>query len=552
MRIKKALLMPLAQVQAAYMDVKIAAFLRAHRRTRRVQEALLAQLIDRHKDTSFGRDHSFASIRSYDDFVRAVPIRTYEQLRPYMDRVLEGETTALLPADEDVLMFSMTSGTTGRPKHIPVTATFAAHMKRTFSLYGYRMVCDHRPVWLRPLLTITSPMAESRSPTGLPCGAISGLLAQRQMAIVRRMYIVPPEVIGVRDPTLKNYAIMRLAVVRDVSFITTANPSTTVKLIESGQEHIERLIRDVADGTFTPPTDDDSGDLAQVMRFRPKREIARRMEEGLRRDGRFLPRHVWNVGFLANWTGGTLKLYLPHLRELFDNVPIRDIGLVASEGRFSIPLADETPAGIAEITANVLEFVPADQHGRDDAVALPADQTEIGQEYFLVVTNHAGLWRYHLDDRVRVVDHIGTSPIFEFLCRGVSTANITGEKLTEHQVVEAMKAATAETGVRVERFVTQGHFARPPYYELRYDVVDGSQDGDALADAFDRALAEMNLEYAAKRKSGRLGPVRVIHLPPGTLEQAERNAIRARRSRGEQYKHQYLLTDVLTEAPGGA
>ena len=542
----RAILQPLAQASAVTTKRKVAAFMRAHRQTRQVQEALLAHLIDRHKDTAFGRDHGLGSVSNYREFARAIPIGDYETLRPYMDRVLKGETTALLPAGEAVRMFSMTSGTTGRPKHIPVTAEFAANMKRTFSIFGYRVIYDHKAVWLRQILTISSPMQESLSPTGLPCGAIGGLMQAEQISIVRRMYTVSPAVTAIEDPLAKYYSILRCSVGRDVSFITTANPSATVKLIETGQQHAEQIIRDVADGTFTPPGPVDDS-VRGSLRFRPNRRLARQLSDGIARDGVLLPRHFWNVTFLANWTGGTLELYLPRLRELFDNIPIRDIGLVASEGRFSIPLADNTAAGVAEITSNFMEFIPADQHGRANPDTLLADELEVGGEYFLVVTNAAGLFRYNLDDRIRVTEKCGQTPVIEFLCRGRNTANITGEKLTEHQVVEAMTTACADARLPIERFVLQGHFAEMPFYELRAEV-----DHDhlaALAAALDRALVAINVEYAGKRKSGRLGAIRPVPLAPGTFEQIERDLLRQRHGRQEQYKHQYLLTDVLTDAP---
>jgi len=259
-----------------------------------------------------------------------------------------------------------------------------------------------------------------------------------------------------------------------------------------------------------------------------------------------LPRHFWNISFLANWTGGTLKLYIPRLRKLFGDVPIRDIGLLASEGRFSMPLADGTAAGLAEITANVMEFIPAGEERRDNPHVLRADEVEVGGEYTLVVTNWAGLWRYNMDDRIRVVGKFEQSPLFEFLSRGKHTANITGEKITEHQVVEAMRLACARAGADVNRFVVQGRFARTPHYELR---VESPLPGEAshLARCMDDALGELNMEYRSKRNSGRLGPIRTIILDPGTLDRAEEQSIHQRNGRSEQYKHQYLLTDVLGE-----
>ena len=542
MSISRTLLRPVAFVAGERASRQVRAFLAAHDRTAEVQERVLADLLRRHAETDFGRDHGFAAIGSYEDFVRAVPVGTYDTLRPYLHRVLHGRTVALLPGDEDVLMFSRTSGTTGEPKHIPVTGRFLAEMRRGWNIFGAKVLTDHPDGWLRPILTITSSMHETTSPSGLPCGAISGLLAASQMRIVRKMYAVPRQAAEISDAAARYYTILRCAVGRNVGVITTANPSSTIKVIETGQAHAERLIRDVADGTLRPPGEV-APELLRGIRFRPRAELARRMAEGLRRDGRLLPRHFWDVEILCNWTGGTLKLYLPRLRELFGDLPVRDIGLVASEGRFSVPLADRTPEGVAEITANFLEFIPADQYGQGNPPTLRAHELEIGQEYFLVLSNWTGLWRYSLDDRVRVTGRLGDSPVFEFLCRGLHTASITGEKITEHQVVEAMRRAASRLSVAVDRFTLQGCFDHTPYYELRLERADWGPA--ALAEAMDGALAELNVEYSGKRASGRLGPIRPAVVDEGTFERLERNRIARRVGRGEQYKHQYLLTDVV-------
>jgi len=539
----RALLRPVAYVAGRHAARQAREFLAAHERTAEVQDRLLAELLGAHAETDFGRDHGFAGIRGYEDFVRAVPVGSYETFRPYVERVLDGRTTALLPPGEPVRMFSRTSGTMGEPKHIPVTRRFLAEMRRGWNIFGLRVLRDHPAAWLRAIVTISSSMRETTSPAGVACGAISGLLSASQKRIVRRMYAAPAEAAEIRDPAAKYYTILRCGVARDVSMITTANPSSTIKLIETGQEHAERLIRDVADGAFHPPGEVPAG-LAGRLRFRPDRALARRLRSGLDRDGTLLPRHFWNVEVLCNWTGGTLGLYLPRLRELFGGAAVRDIGLLASEGRFSVPLADETPAGVAEITANFLEFIPAEEYGREDPTVLRAHELEPGEEYFLVLSNWAGLWRYSLDDRVRVTGRFGRSPVFEFLCRGTQTANITGEKITEHQVVEAMRRAAAAAGVRVDRFTLQGRFTGTPYYELRLEPAGALAPQD-LAEQMDLALTELNVEYHAKRAGGRLGPIRAVLVEPGWFEGRERETIRRRHGRGEQYKHKYLLTDVL-------
>jgi len=545
MRLPRIILRPAAALAGRHAWRQRRAFLAAQGRAREVQGRLLRELLEAHRDTAFGREHDFARIRTRDDFVRAVPIRSYEALRPYVDRVLAGETTALLPPGEPVLMFARTSGTTGEPKHVPVTRRFLADARRGWNVFGVSVLRDHPDGWLRPILQITSPMDEARSPTGLPCGAISGLLAATQKRIVRRMYVVPPAVTAIRDPDARCYTLLRCAVERDVGLITTANPSSTIRLIETGRQHLDRLLRDLTDGTLRPPGEGVSAERLG-LRLRANRALAGRIAAAVRRDGELLPRHFWNVAFLTNWTGGTLKLYLPRLRRLFGGVPIRDIGLLASEGRLSLPLEDETAAGAAEITSNVLEFIPADDYGRADPPALPVEQVEVGQEYFVVLSNWAGLWRYSLDDRVRVTGRVGEGAVLEFLARGLHTANITGEKITEDQVVEAVRRALGAEDGRLVRFVMQGRFAETPYYELRIDEVEGLQ-ADGLAERVDAELSRLNVEYASKRHSGRLGPVRPVVLPAGSLGRQEAESIRRRGGRSEQYKHRYLRTDVRTE-----
>jgi len=521
-------------------------FLDPRRDTRREQDELLRKLLSAHRQTAFGKDHGFDSIDEYKGFASAVPIRDYEQLRPYMQRVFHGEFDALLPPGRKVLMFAQTSGTTGKCKCIPVTRTFLEQMRRGFGMFGLRVLRDHPKGWLRPILQISSPMHESTSPTGLPCGAISGLLAATQRRIVRWMYVVPQMVASIQDPDPRYYTTLRCGIDKNVAVITTANPSSTIKLIETGQRHAERLIRDVADGTINAPGGLPKA-LAGVLRFRPNRRLARRLSDGIKRDGKLLPKHFWQPAFLTNWTGGTLKLYLPRLRRLFGNVPIRDIGLLASEGRFSLPIEDETPAGLAETVSNFLEFIPVDQAGKDDPEVLRADELEVGSEYSLVVTNWAGLWRYNIDDRVRVTGFHHSTPIFEFLSRGVHTASITGEKITEYQVVESMRVASERAGVGVEQFELQGRFADLPYYELRLEKADGVAPVK-IADLMDHALCELNVEYKSKRVSDRLGPVREVVLPAGTMSAAEDAKITSRGGRSDQYKHQYLLTEVLGQA----
>lgn len=547
MGLTRTLLRPAARIAALHAGAQLGRFLRAHRRSRQVQDALLARLVAEHAETRFGRDHVLSAVKSYDDFRRAVPLGDYQSLLPYLQAVYEGDTEALFPRGVDVLMFALTSGTTGQPKRIPVTRASLDAYRRGWNIFGLQAFNDHPDAWLRKILQITSPATESFSPAGKPCGAISGLLAQTQKRIVRRMYPLPAAVLGIADCRAKYYTIMRLAMPEDVTFISTANPSTIVQMFAVASECLDSLLRDLHDGTLTAPGEVPA-EVASRLRLRRRPTLARRIERAVSRDGQLLSRHFWNLSLRMHWTGGTLGLYAPAVQAVTSQTPVRDIGLLASEGRFSVPLADGTAAGVADITAAFLEFIPADQADSPQPTVLRSHELEVGGEYFLVFTNFAGLWRYNIQDRIRVTGHLEQSPVFEFLSKGRHTVNLTGEKLTEHQVVRAVEQACAARRLRVTRFIAQPHFAAPPYYALTIEA-DAAPPTD-LAGDIDRALQALNIEYAGKRHSGRLGILRLDWLDSDHFDRRERQILTARNGRNEQYKHQYLLTDIVTD--GGA
>lgn len=543
----RPLLYPVSRLAGTLAQEQLRGFLAACDRTEKAQEAMLLRLARNAAGSEFGRQHSLDKVRSVREFRQAVPVRDYEGLRPWMQRVFEGKVEALFPPATRVLMFAVTSGTTGQPKHIPVTQEFLVNYRRGWNIWGVKALADHHDAWLKKIVAISSDPSEWLSPTGLPCGAISGLLAQTQQWIVRRMYPVSPAVCRIADAQAKYYSILRSSITSDIGILTTANPSSAIRLAQAGRDHAERLIRDIREGTLTPPSHMDEP-LRRQFRFRPDPAAARRLEGIASRHGSLLPRHYWKPGFIGHWTGGTLGLYLPAVRELYGpQTPIRDIGLLASEGRLSISLDDNTAQGVAEITSNFLEFIAVEQIEKADPDVLLAHQVQVGREYFLVLSNSAGLWRYSIDDRVRVNGFQGRSPIIEFLSKGAHVSSITGEKLTEHQVVAAMALVGQRGFPAVETFELQGCFEETPYYVLRLE--QAAAEAQVLAHQMDAALRELNIEYASKRSTGRLGAIRPLVLDRGSFARQELAKVAQRRGRGEQYKHKYLLTDVVsTEA----
>ncbi|MBN1489830.1 MAG: GH3 auxin-responsive promoter family protein [Phycisphaerae bacterium] len=526
-------------------------FLTATRDARAVQDAALLSKLRRNADSDFGRAFGFASIRSYADYVRQVPILQYEDHQPYIERVKRGELSALFGAGQRVHMFALTSGTTNEPKYIPVTDDFLAETRRGWNACGVKALLDHPQAFLRPIVQVSSRMDESRTEAGIPCGAVTGLMAATQKRLVRRYYVTPLALAYIDDAAAKYYAIMRLAVPQDVAFIMTASPATVLSLARTADRHAAQLIRDIHDGTLWSALSIDAS-IRQAVRglLKPSPATARRLERLLEQHGRLLPKHYWNLGFLGNWTGGSMGLYLREFPTYFGDTPVRDIGLLASEGRVTVPIEDHTPVGILDVMGHFFEFVPRDEYGSARPTVLRAGELEAGGEYFVLLTTSSGLYRYDLGDLVRMHGYAGEAPLLEFLSKGSHVASVAGEKLTEQQAILAMQHATDALGVHIDTFVLAPQWAEVPYYRLH---VEAGQDWPAdvtslLAERLDQSLAAVNVEYASKRYSGRLGSVTLNVLPAGFLTAMDED-LRCRHRRGnEQYKHQYLYATPGADA----
>jgi hypothetical protein len=346
---------------------------------------------------------------------------------------------------------------------------------------------------------------------------------------------------------------MRFAVPRDVGWVVTASPATPVKLARTVTTHAERLIRDIHDGTLRPPSDVPNHiHQTLVARLSPDSITAQRLSAIVERNGELLPRDYWKLAFLANWTGGTLGLHLRDFPRYFEDTPVRDIGLLATEGRVSIPLEDSTPAGVLDVAGSFFEFIDADADAADPSAVHRCHELVMDHEYRVVMTTSAGFYRYDIGDRVRVRGYWGEAPIVEFLHRGAHVSSVTGEKLTEWQVTSAFDRVSQAAQIEATEFVLAPVWDDPPYYRLHIDRNFASVN--QFARLLDEELSRLNLEYSSKRSSGRLGPIVVNRLPDGFFarldgERGQRRSAPSSSPQGsralrlivnEQYKHQYL------------
>jgi hypothetical protein len=513
------------------------------------QDRLLAEILGRNADTEFGRRHGFGGITSFRQFQQRVPIASYEDLEPYINAEMQGQPNQL--TKDPPVLFTTTSGTTGARKYIPMTGQGKRAKSHLTWLWFCGLYRDHPGIVGGRILSVVSPEVESHAPSGVPCGAESGHVYRTMPGPVRSMYTAPYGVFAVADYEAKYYTLLRLAAGQDISCIATVNPSTVVLLGDRLAQHTEPIIRDVRDGSlsseFSVPQS-----LRDSLHLRPDPERARHLERAAAAGGGVLrPGLAWPMlAAVGCWKGGTVGAYLARFDTLFpQRPPIRDLGYYATELRGSVPLSDQGDAGVIAVGTNVLEFHPADEdrapQGRE---LLTVEQLQVGQRYFVYVTNASGLYRYDMNDIVEVAGHYGQTPLIRFIQKGKGVVSFTGEKLYEVQVIAAVEAALAALRGRYH-FITavaelvEGTTPRLVFL-IEFDDPVEEHDGSALVDRLDVALGDQNDEYQTKRKSLRYGAPIIRILRAGEYDRYRRRMVETGQRADGQFKILRLTSDT--------
>ena len=471
------------------------------------QWKLLRRILRTNRDTAYGREHGFSSMRSVEDFQGGVPIADYESFRPWVDKVKRGERGVLTA--EDPYMFALTSGTSGQPKSIPVTRATGRMSKRLSRLWLYRCLVDHPKVLDHKALVIVSPAVEGHTESGIPFGSASGNIYKKASWVIRRRYAVPYPVFTIKDFEAKYYAIMRFAIEQRVSLVATPNPSTILRLITTADRYRDRLIKDIHDGSLSREFDISEGVREEVKaQLRPNPKRARALERMVADCGSLRPRDYWpELALVGCWKGGSVGSTVDRLWPWFrQGTPFRDIGYLSSEAYVTLPIEDDGCRGIPTLGANFYEFIPEGEIESDTPSVLTVGQLESGESYYVLITSPNGLYRYDINDVVRISGFHNGTPMLEFLRKGRDMVNLEGEKLHVSQLIQAVSEAQASVGVKVEYYRAVGR-AEESRYTLQLEFKENPVADEAalrLGRAIDEGLSGLNIEYEQKRKSGRL------------------------------------------------
>jgi hypothetical protein len=506
---------------------------------RTTQLELLRRITRENSQTEFGKAHDFAEIRSLEDFRRAVPVTTFDDLAPAVDRQMRLGVPAL--TRDPPIFYARTSGTSSRAKDIPMTRAGERQLKeaqRLMALTLYRQTgfFDGR------ILGIGSPPVEGQTESGISYGAASGQAYAKSSWLTRTRFVAPAEVFAIADYEKRYKVLALLALLEpDLTGIATANPSTVQRLIEIVNSHRRLLAAALSsgclDGEVVPPG------IAALIAARTKASPtrARAVRFSLEQPEPLTIRDLWpRLAAIVVWTGGSCGFAIDRLKQMLPaHTRVVELGYRSSEFIGTINVDAEENLCVPSLHHTLFEFVERADRESGCWEFKTLENLEAGRDYYVFATTQNGLYRYDINDIVRAGRRFNDCPTLRFLRKGSGMTSITGEKLTEDQVLQALRDASAGLGVQLAFFVLLADEAAARY-RLLFEPADGAEiDSKLLAETLDRQLRRGNIEYDEKRASARLGVVQGSLVKAGYGE-ACKGAALARGERESQYKPRVL------------
>ena len=487
------------------------------RHPKHAAERTLRDILTISRDTVYGKEHHFDRILSAtnaDDLFRLyrqyVPVNdSFETLRPYVERHKNGETNVLFPGKPD--MYATTSGTTSKPKWIPMTHKYLKDVYGKMThIWIWNFICHRSRIFGGHLFTTVGKELEGYAPDGTVFGSVSGVLVRDVPRIIKKHYTAPASVMSIDDYAARNYTLMRLALQhRDLTLWATANPSTILELLRTLNENTEEMINDIEHGTLSwnfEISDYIRAELDAYMSPQPLRaaELRRLLQE----HGKLMPKHFWPwLQLLSTWKCGNTKIYMEKYMDQFDwsKTFYQELGYIATECRFGFSL-DDTNESVLFPHFHYYEFVEESELDKPHKHYLQIHELEQGKRYCAYVTTYSGLFRYNMNDLVEVGGKFYDTPTVHMVSKINGIVSMTGEKLYEPQFIDAVHKAEELMGVKTKFFVGFADISESKYH-FYFEFVDEKIDqetADEFTKVVDRKLQEINNEYESKRASFRL------------------------------------------------
>lgn len=478
------------------------------------QARVLRDIIERSCDTVYGREHHFDEIlraktpgEMYELFTRYNKPTEFEDYRPYVDRMMNGEADILFKGKP--VLYATTSGSTGKPKYVPMSATYMANVYgRMTRLWLYTMMRNRRKVFSGKMLTVVGKQVEGKAPDGTAFGSVSSFTKNDAPQMIKNMYPVPSQVYNIDDYAARNYTLMRFALEHNITTWIAPNPSTVLELQNNVDKWLDEFIEDIGNGTLTdkvPVPDDVRASLKPFLKSNPERAYELRALQS--QYDRVLPRHYWpNLQNLLTWRCGNTQIYLRKMEGFFpDRMFQQELGYFSTECRAGLVL-DASIETVLMPHMHFFEFKREKDLDDPDAPFYQIFELKEGERYCPYVTTFNGFFRYNMNDIVQVGSAFQNTPRVHMVQKVNGIVSITGEKLYEDQFITAVAQAQASTGLTLSYYTGYVNLqeSRYDWYFEFSDRKVKQKKAEEFAAVVDENLKKLNIEYESKRNSFRL------------------------------------------------
>lgn len=416
----------------------------------KAQQDTLRKLVSAATRTSFGKDHHFRSIKTYEDFKKQVPIRDYEELRPYIDRVVAGEKDVMWKGKPQY--FAKTSGTTSGVKYIPISAaSMPEHIKAARNALltyvhetGNTRFIDGKMIFLQG-----SPVMSKKN--GINVGRLSGIVANLVPAYLQKNRMPSYQTNCIEDWEEKIDAIVEETIDQDMTLISGIPPWVQMYFDRLTDQSGGKKIKDIFPNfeLFVY-----GGVNYEPYRSKIEASIGRKIDS--------IETYPASEGFIAYQ----------------DSQDDKGLLLLANAGMF-------------------YEFIPTDEFYNDHPTRLSLGEVELDTNYALVLNTNAGLWGYVIGDTVKFV----SKDPYKIMVTGRIKHFISafGEHVIGEEVEHALLSVANEEGVGITEFTVAPQVNTPagelPYHEWFIEFSTPPVDMIAFSKKVDEALQKKNIYY---------------------------------------------------------
>jgi phenylacetate-coenzyme A ligase PaaK-like adenylate-forming protein len=412
------------------------------------QKAVFVDLIKTAKKTQFGKDHHFEEIKTYEDFSNQVPVRDYEGLKSYVDRVVKGEENVLWKGKP--LYFAKTSGTTSGAKYIPLTKeSMPYHIEsaRNAILLYIHETQKADFVTGKMIFLQGSPILEEKY--GIKLGRLSGIVAHFVPKYLQKNRLPSWETNCIEDWETKVNAVVDETINEDMTVISGI-PSWV-------QMYFEKL---------------------QQRAGKPIGEIFKNFN-------------------LFIYGGVNYEPY----RAKFENLIGRKVDSIelfpASEGFFAYQDSQREKGMLLLLNSGIFyEFIKSDEFYSENPRRYTIGEVELNVNYVLIISTNAGLWGYNIGDTVQFTSLKPYRVIVSGRIKHYISA--FGEHVIGKEVEHALQEAMEGTSIRVNEFTVAPQIIPTeglPYHEWFIEFENEPSDFDSFAEALDNAMRKQNIYY---------------------------------------------------------